>query len=260
MHTNKTDKHEEILMHVYRVAVANTTIPPLAICSAELQGCKDAVSKAWYVADLGVAQCGALVSMDRTFGGLVQVDPINGVEFRDFRTLRLFSASTSDLAAAGWMEKHRHSWASFVAPAPDTVAFAGGDSLYQDPITGLCAWDVANFSALWSFEQVVYMSIQCTDTGAASSGVRQEPHLTLVREVMDACVNGVLGSAVIMGELLSRVFVDTGAASLTCDLSTVPDCIRAFVHECVSGVERTSEADDIDAIREAKQALQAMRE
>jgi hypothetical protein len=104
------------------------------------------------------------------------------------------------------------------------------------------------------------MSIQCTDTGAASSGVRQEPHLTLVREVMDACVNGVLGSAVIMGELLSRVFVDTGAASLTCDLSTVPDCIRAFVHECVSGVERTSEADDIDAIREAKQALQAMRE
>jgi len=219
----------------------------LAVSSAELNFQREG----WIDAVGGV---GVLVSDDKTFGGLVQLEPpMKG----DFRCLEMVSAPKSGLEAAGW-----HTTGLSVGPfsflVPREPMPVRRDELAQDLESGLFLAYPRDFSKLWTVAGLVFMPIECTESfdDITELAEHKDPHIALVREVMDTCAGtSDHGGTVLAGELLSRYFVKCGATSMlfACCL---PCPVRRFVHACLGGLEDiTPDPLQVDKVRAAKLLL-----
>jgi hypothetical protein len=250
---------------LYRVAVPGR---PDAVCSAELNFTRGPGDGQWSVCahPNRLAAGGVFVSGDMSFGGLLipgrsapQAEPKEGEleEGSDLRSLELLSASEGALNTAGWSKRDGLGWASFLVPQePVRVG-----QLDQDPESGLFLGIIPGFSALWVKVGLVSMRIACFEAEPCKlASMPQEPldpHITLVRRVMDTCVNSSHGGCALVGELLSRFFVHSVAASMVvaCEL---PPPVRWWVHDCLSGLESVTPCPlEVTRVRAAKQALQS---
>lgn len=245
------------LRKLYRAVAPTST--PCSVSSAELNFSLSG-DGVWHV-DVGETACGVVVFSNRTLGGEVGLELPEGAEGSDFVSLNVFSASEEDLKRAGWVTKPGSDVgpASFLAP---TCALPV-ESLSQDPASesGLLLGDVSSFDSVWSEPFTVHMKILCTDPASeekekdGSCAQALDPHITMVRRVMDACVSSSYGGAVVVGELLSRYFVLTNAASMVV-ACRFPSPVRYFVHGCLSGLESITPSPlEVVAARAAKQAL-----
>jgi hypothetical protein len=213
----------------------------LAVSSAEL-------NEGWIDAVGGV---GVLVCDDKTFGGLVQLEPpMKG----DFRCLEMVSAPKSGLEEAGWHTTEL-SIKPFLSLVPGEPMPVRRDELAQDLESGLFLAYVRDFSKLWTVAGLVFMPIECTGS-FDDIAEHKDPHIALVREVMDTSAGtSDHGGTVLASELLSRYFVKCGAMSMlfACCL---PCPVRRFVHACLGGLEDiTPDPLQVDKVRAAKLLL-----